>query len=71
MDTNQAPDTRLLSGKQLAGYIGMSRKFISKHTENGRLPGIVRLGRLLHYDRYVIDRRLAAGKLLLDKQETV
>jgi predicted DNA-binding transcriptional regulator AlpA len=69
VETNTLPNNRLLSGKDLASYIGMSLKFISKHTESGRLPGIVRCGRLLKYDRYIIDRRLAEGKLLLEKQE--
>ena len=62
---------RLLTGAQLADYIGMSKKFISKHTEAGRLPGVVRCGRLLRYDRQIIDRRLAAGNLLLEKEEKV
>lgn len=66
--TEQQPaaGARLLSGVELAAYIGMSRKFISKHTEAGRLPGVVRVGRYLRYDKNIIDRRIAAGRLLLD-----
>lgn len=70
MDTckcSNKSDCRLMSGAQLAEYIGMSQKFISKHTAAGRIPGVVKAGRLLRYDRHAIDIRLAAGKLLLDK----
>jgi predicted DNA-binding transcriptional regulator AlpA len=62
---------RLMSGTELAQYCGVSKKFISKHTAAGRFPGVVRVGRLLHYDRQIIDRRIAVGKLLLEKQEKV
>jgi predicted DNA-binding transcriptional regulator AlpA len=62
---------RLMSGAELAQYCGVSKKFISKHTAAGRFPGVVRVGRLLHYDRQIIDRRIAVGKLLLEKQERV
>ena len=60
---------RLLSGAELAEYCGVSKKFITKHTAAGRIPGVVRVGRLLHYDREIIDRKIASGKLLLEKQE--
>jgi excisionase family DNA binding protein len=66
-DLKETPDIRLLSGKELAEYIGVSKKFISKHVAAGRIPGVVRVGRLLRYDRHIIDRHLAAGKLLLEK----
>lgn len=62
-------DTRLLSGMEAARYCGVSKKFISKHTAAGRFPGVVRVGRLLHYDRNIIDRRISAGRLLLEKKE--
>ena len=60
---------RLLSGAELAEYCGVSKKFIAKHTAAGRIPGVVRVGRLLHYDREIIDRKIASGKLLLEKQQ--
>ncbi len=64
-------DSRLISGAEAARYCGVSKKFISKHTAAGRFPGVVRVGRLLHYDRHIIDRRIAAGRLLLEKQEAI
>jgi len=65
-----AGNGRLLSGEQLARYIGMSRKFVYKHVSSGRMPGVCRIGRLLRFDRNIIDKRLAAKNLLLEKQET-
>jgi excisionase family DNA binding protein len=67
-DAKATADARLLSGKELAEYVGVSKKFISKHVSAGRVPGVVRVGRLLRYDRFIIDRHLAAGRFLLEKQ---
>ena len=61
--------TRLLSGNQLAQYLGMSKKFVYKHVSSGRMPGVCRIGRLLRFDRVIIDKRLAAKNLLLEKAE--
>jgi len=68
---NKEHDSRLLSCEQLAKYIGMSRKFVFKHVSSGRMPGVVRVGRYLHFDRNVIDRRITSGKLLIDKQDSI
>jgi predicted DNA-binding transcriptional regulator AlpA len=68
---NPAQEGRLLSGAEVARYCGVSKKFVSKHTAAGRFPGVVRVGRLLHYDRNIIDRRIAAGRLLLEKPEAI
>jgi predicted DNA-binding transcriptional regulator AlpA len=70
-EPGRGPDNRLLSSEEAARYCGVSKKFISKHTAAGRFPGVVRVGRLLHYDRHIIDRRIAAGRLLLEKQEAI
>jgi excisionase family DNA binding protein len=64
-----ADNARLLSGEQLAKYIGTSKKFVYKHVSSGRMPGVCRIGRLLRFDRNIIDKRLAAKNLLLEKQD--
>lgn len=66
MENATAINSRLLSPVQLAGYIGKSLQFVYKHVQTGRLPGLVRVGRHLMYDRNIIDMRIASGVLLYD-----
>ena len=60
---------RMLSTYGVALYLGISRKSVFRHVSAGRMPGVVRVGKLLRFDRYVIDKQLAAGNLLLDKNK--
>ena len=57
-----------LTPQELADKLGMSIKFIRKHTQTGRIPGIVRCGRMVRYNEAEIHKRLLSGKLLLDKE---
>lgn len=70
-NSTKETEARLLSGIEAARYCGVSKKFISTHTADRRFPGVVRVGRLVHYDRHIIDRRIANGTLLLDKEEKI
>lgn len=58
----------LMSIDELADLIGMSRKFILKYRQNGRLPGVIRIAdQTYKYNRRVIEKRLENGELLLPK----
>jgi excisionase family DNA binding protein len=56
-----------LTTEELADYLNMSKKFIIRHRETGRIPGIVKIGRVYRYRRIEIEKRLLSGTLLLDK----
>lgn len=60
-------DDNLLNIKELAQYLTMSVKWVEKHVLTGRLPGIVRLGRSIRFNKALIDKALKRKRLLLSE----
>ncbi|MBD3397130.1 MAG: helix-turn-helix domain-containing protein [Chitinivibrionales bacterium] len=50
---------------ELARRISAPEKSIRKWAAAGRVPGMLRLGRAIRFDKATIERRIAAGDLLL------
>lgn len=63
--------SRFMKAAELAEYIGSTTKFVEKHSANGRMPGVCKVGRLNRYDREVIDRRMLGGELLLNPENVL
>lgn len=61
-------ETEFLSVKQLAEYLNCSEKFIRKHIESRRLPGMVKIGRTYRFRKSEVEKRLLTGQLLLDSK---
>lgn len=53
--------------EQLAERLGMSVKWVRKHVADRRLPGIIRCGRAVRFDRAAIERRILSGQVLHEK----
>lgn len=51
----------------LARFLNVSKKSIIKWREAGRLPGMVRCGRIFRFRRNAIEKKLLSGTLLLNK----
>ena len=49
-------EARLLNVKQLSSYLSTPVSTIYTMVSRGRIPGVVRLGRALRFDRTEIDR---------------
>ena len=64
----QTIEPELIDSRQLATMLSVSKKFIDKHTAAHRLPGMVRVGRLIRFRRLEIEKRLATGELLLPEK---
>jgi len=58
-----------ITPRELAATLGVSLRFIHKHTHSGRMPGAVKIGRCVRYRRAEIERRLLNGQLLLEDPE--
>lgn len=61
-------ETEFFSVQELAAYLNCSEKFIRKHIESRRLPGMVRVGRLYRFRKSDVEKRLLSGQLLLDSK---
>ena len=59
-------EKEFLDTDELAAYLNVSRKFVIKHRETGRIPGAVRIGRIWRFRRTEVEKRLLSGSLLLD-----
>ncbi|HEX2956568.1 MAG TPA: helix-turn-helix domain-containing protein [Chitinispirillaceae bacterium] len=62
-------DSDYITAQQLADYVNCSIKFIRKHIESGRLPGMVKIGRVYRFRKSDIEKRLLSGQLLLDSNK--
>lgn len=60
------PDS-LLTPRELAGRLNMSLKWVEKHTQDRRIPGQVKVGRVWRYAWVEVQKRIIAGKILLEK----
>ena len=52
---------RLGDVKDLAGLLHVSQKTIRRLTDAGKIPGAIRIGRLLRFDLVLINSWIAAG----------
>lgn len=57
-----------ITAQQLADYVNCSIKFIRKHIESKRLPGMVKIGRVYRFRKSDVEKRLLSGQLLLDSK---
>lgn len=57
----------LLTPRQLAQRLNISLKWVEKHTQERRIPGQVKVGRVWRYEWVEIEKRIVAGKILLEK----
>jgi len=68
-DTMQTEQTQpgMYDVRGLARRLNMSPKWVRKHVLDRRLPGIVKCGRSVRFDRAAIERRALTGDVLLPK----
>ncbi len=57
----------LITPKQLAERLGISLKWVEKHTQERRIPGQVKVGRVWRYEWVEIQKRIITGEILLEK----
>lgn len=60
-------ENEFLSPSELATMLGMSLKWVEKHTQARNIPGQVKVGRLWRYSRKEIEKGLLSGGQLLIK----
>lgn len=53
----------------LAGMLGVTKKAIEKWDSQRRIPGRVKIGRLVKYSLVEINKKLASGTLLLSQNK--
>jgi excisionase family DNA binding protein len=53
--------------EELAAYLNVSKKFVIKHRDAGRIPGACRIGRIWRFRRSDVEKKLLSGELLLSK----
>ena len=63
MDPN--PDEPLLTPNELAQRLNMSLKWVETHTQERRIPGQVKVGRVWRYDWLEVRKRMFSGQVLL------
>ncbi len=65
---NPTPQTLpdFYTAEELATKLNMSLKWVVTHTQARRIPGQIKMGRLWRYRRADVEKRLVAGKFLLD-----
>ena len=56
----------LISPKQLADRLHISLKWVEKHTQERRIPGQVKVGRVWRYDWMEVQKRMLSGQVLLE-----
>jgi len=61
-------EQEFLTVKELANYLNCSEKFIRKHLEGRRLPGMVKIGRVYRFRKSDVEKKLLSGQLLLEKR---
>jgi excisionase family DNA binding protein len=61
-------ETEYFSVRELANYLNCSEKFIRKHIESRRLPGMVKIGRVYRFRKSDVEKKLLSGQLLLEKR---
>ena len=62
-ETRGKPDGRgAYDAMGLAGRLGVSRKWVQKHTH--RLPGRMKVGRMVRYDSAAVERAILSGQVL-------
>jgi excisionase family DNA binding protein len=50
------PDARLLTVEQLCGLLQIDRRTCERWSSAGLLPGKIRIGRTVRYDRHALER---------------
>lgn len=58
-------EQEFLTGEELADMLKVSLKFIKKHSH--RIPGKVKVGSLVRYEKTAVTKALCGGKLLMSK----
>ncbi len=58
-------EPEFLTIAELAKKIGMSKKFVEKHSQHNRIPGKKLFGRFIRFERAAIDRALLREEFLL------
>lgn len=61
-------EQEFLTVKELAAYLNCSEKFIRRHIESRRLPGMVKIGRVYRFRKSDVEKKLLSGQLLLEKR---
>jgi hypothetical protein len=56
----------LLTPRELANRLHMSLKWVEKQTQNRRIPGQIKVGRVWRYSWSELQRQMLSGKILLD-----
>lgn len=56
----------LLTPQELAAKLNISLKWVETHTQERRIPGQVKVGRVWRYDWLEIRRRMFSGQVLLN-----
>lgn len=59
-------DEVLLTPRELANRLHISLKWVEKQTQNRRIPGQVKVGRVWRYSWVEIQRRMLSGQILLE-----
>lgn len=72
MESREKPfvqaNINLMSPPELASLLGISKKWVEAHTQERRIPGQVKVGRLWRYNREEVLKRLLSGNpFLLEK----
>ena len=65
MNNSDLKEMEFLTARQLAKTFNLSLKSIVRWTQEGRVPGQTKFGRVWRYDRNEIEKRLLSGNFLL------
>jgi hypothetical protein len=69
ISSNAAEETQpesLLTPLQLADRLNISLKWVETHTQEHRIPGQVKVGRVWRYNWIEVQRRMFSGQVLLN-----
>lgn len=58
-------DSIFYTKQELADYLGVSNNWISRYLAIGRIPGMVRVGKLIRFKRDDIKEQMKSGQVLL------
>ena len=66
---SQAAGSEFFTPRELAAFLGMSQKWVVKHTQSRRIPGQVQFGRSWRYRKADVESHLNSGapQFLLEK----
>ena len=56
----------LITPKELAERLHMSIKWVEKHTQEHRIPGQIKVGRLWRYEWLEVQKRIISGQVLVE-----